>query len=121
MASTCSKLKVDAGYAQSMVIVNSAKSISVNPDQIRLRMCRKAVNEVEGTGTTEHLETMKMECGDGRVPLTLCAVLWPRRLERGCEPCSGITSVIFLLRDIGFCESTWGDLEMSCNETMDAK
>ena len=30
-----------------------------------LRMCRKAVNEVEVTSTTEHLETLKMECGDG--------------------------------------------------------
>ena len=59
--------KVDAGYAQSMVIViaedagqcvlgmdsSSAKSISVNSDEIRLRMCRKAVNAVKVTSTAE--------------------------------------------------------------------
>ena len=103
--------KVDAGYAQSMVIVeaddagqcvfgmdsSSAKSISVSSDDIRLRMCRKAVNEVKVTSTTEHLETLKMECGDGRLPLTSCAVFWLRRLERSCEHCNEVTSVIFLL------------------------
>ena len=71
--------KVDAGYAQSMVIViaedagqcvlgmdsSSARSTSVSSDEIRLRMCRKVVNEVKVTSTTEHLETFKMECGDG--------------------------------------------------------
>ena len=102
---------VDAGYAQSMVIViaedagqcvlgmdsSSAKSISVSSDETRLRICRKAVNEVKVTSATEHLETLKMQCGDGRIPLTLCAVLWLRRLERGCEPCNEVTSVIFLL------------------------
>ena len=76
---------VDAGYAQSMVIVtaedagqcflgmdsSSAKSISVSSDEKRLRMCRKAVNEVKVTSTAEHLETLKMDCGDGRIPLTL--------------------------------------------------
>ena len=104
--------KVDAGYAQSMVIVvaedagqcvlgmdnSSAKSISVSSDEIRLGMCRKAVNEVKGTSTTEHLETFKMECGGGRIPLTSCAVLLRlRRLERGCELCNEVTSVIFII------------------------
>ena len=102
---------MDAGYAQSMVIViaddagkcvlgmdsSSAKSISVSSDEIRLRMCWKAVIEVKVTSSTEHLETLKMECGDGRIPLTLCAVLWLRRLEWGCELCDEVASVIFLL------------------------
>ena len=73
--------KVDAKYAHSMVIVltedagqcvlrmdsSSAKSTSVSSDEIRLRMCRKAVNELKVTSTTEHYETLKMECGDRRI------------------------------------------------------
>ena len=86
----------DAGQCVLGMDSSSAKSTSESSDETRLRMCRKAVNEVKVTSTTEHLETLKMECVDGRIPLTLCAVLRLRRLERGSEPCNEVTSVIFL-------------------------
>ena len=50
-------------------------------------MCRKAVNEVKVTSTTEHLETLKMECGDGRITDVVCSAL----------ACNEVSSVIFLL------------------------
>ena len=43
----------DAGQCVLGMDSSSAKSISVSSDEIRLRMCRKAVNEVKVTSTTE--------------------------------------------------------------------
>ena len=37
----------------------------------------------ESESTTETFETFQMECVDRRIPLTLRAVIWLRRLEQG--------------------------------------
>ena len=46
-------------------------------------------------GNMKHIETLRMEWSDGRIPLTLRAVLWLQRLEQSCELRNEVTSVIF--------------------------
>ena len=44
----------------------------------------------ESESQSETFETFKMECGDRRIPLTLRAVIWLRRLEQEVRICGSV-------------------------------